>query len=45
MENPLVYMANVIFGLVLHLPLFLVGMGLAKIHAFENMEQEKNGIC
>lgn len=41
MEDPLVYMANVIFGLVLHLPLFLVGMGLAKVRAFENMEQEK----
>ncbi|WP_255505099.1 DUF418 domain-containing protein [Lysinibacillus sphaericus] len=41
MEDPLVYMAKVIFGLVLHLPLFLVGMGLAKIRAFEHMEQEK----
>jgi len=39
-EDPIVAI-GMIFVKFIYLPLFLVGMGLAKIHAFENMEQEK----
>ncbi|MGE7842607.1 DUF418 domain-containing protein [Lysinibacillus sp. NPDC093712] len=40
-DDPLLFYSLIIFGPLFSAPLFLLGMGLAKNHAFENMQNKR----